>query len=351
MRVLVTGHDGNIGTVLVPMLRDAGHEVAGLDCFLFEGCEFGEQPAGPDEVLRLDVRDVRAAQLRGFDAVIHLAAISNDPLGDLNPQCTYNVNHLASVRLAEQAKAAGVSRFLFSSSCSLYGAQGDAAVTEDGSFNPVTAYGESKVFVERGVSQLVDDAFTPTYLRNATAFGLSPRLRTDLVVNNLTAYAYTTGKVALQSDGSAWRPLVHIADISRAFIAALEAPRAAVHNRAFNVGQDSENYHIREVAEIVADVVPGSEVTLVEGAEPDTRSYRVDFSRIRAELPAFEPQWTVRAGVEELYEAYRRHELGATQFRGSRYTRLKHIDDLQQSGRLDGELRWREPAAAGSSAR
>lgn len=338
MRVLVTGHDGYIGCVMVPMLRASGHDVVGLDSGLFDGCEFDDPPTS--ENIRADVRDVVRDQLDGFDAVIHLAGISNDPLGDLNPDCTYAINHRASVRLAEEAKAAGVPRFLHSSSCSLYGAHGDDYIDESADFNPVTPYGESKVLVEQDVTKLASDDFHPTYLRNSTAFGLSPRLRGDLVVNNLTGYAMTKGEVFMKSDGTPWRPLVHIRDISKAFIAVLHAPVEKIHNEAFNVGDTKENYRISEVAEIVADVVPNSRITLAESAGPDKRNYRVNCDKILAVLPESKPEWTVRRGVEELYEAYKAHGLTLEEFESSRYLRIKHVHGLQESGKLDGDLRW-----------
>jgi nucleoside-diphosphate-sugar epimerase len=344
VKVLVTGHNGYIGTVMVPMLQAAGHEVIGLDSYLFATCTFGEE--APDiPALRLDIRDVQVADLEGFDAILHLAALSNDPLGDLNPECTYDINYHASVRLARRAKQAGVSRFLYSSSCSLYGAAGEHPVTEESTFNPVTPYGVSKIRVEQDVRQLADAHFSPTFLRNATAYGVSPRLRGDLVVNNLVGFAYTTGQVLLKSDGSPWRPLVHIADIARAFLAVLEAPRELVHNEAFNVGRSEENYQMRDVAEMVQDVVPGSQVTYAEGAEPDRRCYRVDCGKLARTLPAFQPQWTVRRGIEELYTAYKRYNLGLDEFLGTRYLRIKHITTLQGQGRLDAALRWQEGRA------
>ena len=279
MRVLVTGHDGYIGTVMVPMLLERGQEVVGLDSFLFEGCSLGADRAEVPAI-RKDIRDVTIRDMDGIDAVFHLAAISNDPLGDLNPQVTYDINHLATAHLGEVAKEAGVKRFVYSSSCSLYGAQGDAPVDESAAFNPVTPYGESKLLSEESLSKLADDDFSPTYLRNATAYGVSPRLRGDLVVNNLTGFAYTTGKVFLKSDGRAWRPLVHIADISKAFIAVLEAPQEKIHNEPFNVGATKENYLVRDVAEIVNDVVPDSVVTFSDTASADLRNYRVDCDKI-----------------------------------------------------------------------
>ena len=339
MRVLVTGHDGYIGTVLVPMLQAAGHEVVGLDSFWFEGCTLGPEPVAVP-ALRLDVRDVDVEQLRGFDAVIHLAAISNDPLGDLNPEGTYDINYRASVRLAALAKQAGVPRYLFSSSCSLYGAQGDALLDERASFNPVTPYGRSKVLAEQEIAALADETFSPTFLRNATAYGVSPRLRGDLVVNNLVGYALTTGEVLMKSDGSPWRPLVHIEDISRAFLAVLHAERAVVHNEAFNVGQTSENYQICDVASIVEAVVPGSRIAFAADAGPDLRNYRVECSKIAAALPEFRPRWTVRAGAEQLHEAYRAYGLTEGDLAGSRYQRIRHVRELQERGRLSGALRW-----------
>jgi nucleoside-diphosphate-sugar epimerase len=342
MRVLVTGHNGYIGSVMVRVLAKAGHDVHGLDSYLFERCPFGaEQPDIPAR--RIDIRDVQASHLRGFDAVIHLAAISNDPLGNLNPQGTYDINHLASVRLAENARAAGVRRFLFASSCSTYGLSGsDDLLTEGASFNPITPYGESKVLVERDVTTLATDDFSPVFLRNATAYGVSPRLRADIVVNNLVGRAFTTGQIRIESDGTPWRPLVHIEDISRAFLAVLEAPREAIHNQAFNVGRSTENYRISEIAEMVLAVVPGSRVTYAEGGGPDPRCYRVDCSRIAEVLPAFRPTWTVPDGVRELYEAFRAHGLTYDEFvgEGSRYLRIRHIQRLQKAGQLSDDLRW-----------
>ena len=339
MRVLITGHNGYIGSVLAPFIAAAGHRVVGLDTYLFEGCNLGTDTV-EIESWRCDVRDVPASDLAGFDAIIHLAALSNDPLGNVNPACTYDINHLASVRLARIAKEAGVPRFLFASSCSLYGVAGDALLTEEAAFNPITAYGESKVRTELDVAPLADERFSPTFLRNATAYGVSPRLRADIVVNNLVGVAYTTGDVLIQSDGSPWRPLVHIEDIARAFLAVLEAPREVVHNEAFNVGRTDENYRVRDLAQMVQEIVPGSQVRYAEGGGPDPRCYRVDCGKLARALPQFQPQWTVRTGMQELHEAFKRHGLTREQFVGDRYLRIKHILKLQAEGRLDASLRW-----------
>lgn len=340
MRVLLTGHQGYIGTILVPMLKAAGHDVVGLDNGLFEACVYTGQI---DEIpeIKKDVREIEAEDLEGFDAVLHLAGLSNDPLGNLNPELTFEINHLASVRLAEHAKAAGVERFIFSSSCSNYGAAGDDMLNESSAFNPVTPYGISKVRVEQDLSAMADDSFTPTYLRNSTAYGVSPRIRFDLVVNNLVAWAMCTHRVYLKSDGTPWRPIVHIEDISRAFLAVLHAPRELVHNEAFNVGRNDENYRIREIAEIVAEIVPDCRIDYAPDAGPDTRCYRVDCSKILEVLPEFEPQWTVRKGVTELYETYVREGLTLEEFEGERFSRIVYLKSLLADGRIDSSLRWR----------
>lgn len=339
MRVFLTGHKGYIGAVLTPMLVERGHQVTGLDTDLFAACTFtGELTPVPE--LKGDVRDLDGDALKGFDAVIHLAGLSNDPLGDYDPSLTDDINHLGSVRLARLAKQAGVGRFLFASSCSNYGGGGQDFLAEDAAFNPVTPYGVSKVEVERDVAPLADDEFSPVFLRASTAYGLSPRIRFDLVVNNLTAWAFCTGEVHLKSDGSPWRPLVHVEDIARAYVALLEADRSLVHGRAFNVGSTTENYRIREVAGIVHDVVPGCEIGFAEGASPDKRCYRVDCNLLARTIHEFKPQWTVRRGVEQLYEAYRRVGLKLEDFEGPKFKRIDHVKQLLQSGRLDRSLRW-----------
>jgi len=341
MRVLVTGHNGYLGSVLIPLVRAAGHEVIGLDTGYFTGCTIGPVP-DPVPELKIDLRDVTAEHLAEArpDAVMHLAALCNDPLGNLDPDLTYHVNHRATVSLARAAKAAGASRFLFSSSCSLYGSGTDhAPLTEDADFAPVTPYGESKILSERDLLPLADDDFSPVFLRNATAYGFSPRLRGDLVVNDLVGHALLTGEVRLRSDGMAWRPLVHAEDIAAAFLALLQAPRETVHARAYNVGQTAENYLIRDVAELVKELVGGT-VTYAEGSGTDLRNYRVSCDLIAREVPDFRPQWTVAKGIEQLVENYRRYGLRLDDLMGERHQRLLRINALRKADAVDNALRW-----------
>lgn len=348
MRVLVTGHLGYVGTILVPMLLEHGHEVFGLDSDLFRRCTF--LPGRIRAVLgaEKDVRDVEEGDLRGFEAVLHLAALSNDPLGDLDPEVTMEINHRASVRLATLARRAGVERFVFSSSCSNYGAAGDDWLTEESPFNPVTPYGIAKVRAESEIAPLATPDFTPVLLRSATAFGVSPRLRFDLAVNNLVAWALTTGRIFLKSDGSAWRPFVHVSDMARAFVAVLEAPAAKVRGEAFNVGSTPENLRIREVAAIVGEVVPDCKVEFAEGASPDKRCYRVNCDKLPRALPAYRAEWSVRRGVEELYATYRAQGLSLAEFEGPAFQRVAHVKKLLAEGVLDPTLRHarRDPAKA-----
>jgi nucleoside-diphosphate-sugar epimerase len=338
MKVLVAGDRGYIGAMLVPVLRAAGHQVDGLDLGLYDGCDFGPRQEGAVEQPPSDIRDADADLLADYGAVACLAALSNDPLGNLNPAATYSVNLQGTLALARAARKAGVERFLFASSCSLYGAAGSAEVGEDAELFPVTPYGEAKVAAERELSLLASDSFSPTYLRNATAYGASPRLRLDIVVNNLTAAAVTTGQVRLESDGSPWRPLVHVEDICRAFLGLLEAPRELVHDQAFNVGRPQNNVRVSDIAELVRDAVPGSRMTFADGAGPDLRSYRVDFSKLNDTFPDLKLRWGIRDGVDELIGAYAEYGLTYEDFMSSRYVRLRRIRELLSLGLVDEML-------------
>lgn len=339
MRVLVTGNEGYLGTVMTQVLSSAGHDVVGLDSGFFAPCILGPVPADPPTI-RADIRDITVEQLAGFDAVVHLAALSNDPLGNLAPELTYDINHLASVRLARLAKEAGVRRFLYASTCSVYGsAGGDVLVNEDAPLAPVTPYAESKVRVEADVHGLADADFEPVFLRNATAFGFSPRLRGDIVLNDLVASAYLTGTILVLSDGTPWRPLAHARDIAAAFLATLEAPAVAVSGHAFNVGLDANNLRVSDIADIVADVVPGAAVKITGEAGNDPRSYRVDFAKINRLVPEFRAEWTIRDGAAELFRAYGEYGLDEQVYR-STFKRLPWLAGLQESGRLGADMRW-----------
>ena len=340
MRVLLTGHNGYIGSVMLPVLQAAGHDVVGLDTFYFQDCTLrdGDERTA---VLHKDVRDLGLSDLEGFDAVVHLAALCNDPLGDLHAEWTYDINHRASVNLARLAREAGVKRYLYASSCSMYGAAGnDDLLSEDAPLRPLTAYAISKVRTEEDVAKLADGSFSPVFMRNATAYGVSPRLRADVVLNNLVCWAHTTGRIRILSDGTPWRPIVHVQDISRAFVAALAAPREAIHNQAFNVGANGENYQVREIAEIVRATVAGCTVEYAEGAGPDPRSYRVDFSKLMRTFPDFRPQWNASFGAKDLYDALQDAEVTLADFQGRRFIRLTQIRHLLDQGRLDRDLRW-----------
>jgi len=343
IRILVTGNLGYIGSVMTPMLAEAGYEVWGLDTGYFQDCVLPGQTISRRHLSKQIVKDVRAVNehdLTKVDAIIHLAALSNDPLGELNPNLTEEINYLASVRLASMAKTAGISRFLFSSSCSLYGQGSGTGLTEESPFNPLTAYARSKVLTETSLSKLADKDFSPVYLRNATVYGLSPRIRLDLVVNNLTGWGFTTGQVRLLSDGTAWRPNVHIEDVCGAFLAALRAPRDIIHNQAFNVGVERDNFRIRDIADTVAKVVPDCKVSFAEGANPDSRSYNVSFKKINRLLPEFTPIWSLEKAVEALYRAFQRSSLSYADFEGRSYTRLKQLKYLMSSGLIDPNLYW-----------
>ncbi|MBN2604102.1 MAG: SDR family oxidoreductase [Candidatus Thermoplasmatota archaeon] len=343
MRVLITGHKGYIGSVMVPMFQAEGYDVVGLDSDLFDGCIFGDSSIcnGIPNIpyMRKDIRDVKLSDLKNIDAVVHLCALSNDPLGNFNPEVTFEINYKASVKLAKLAKKAGVHRYLYTSSCSVYGAAGTEIVDETSKPNPVTPYGSSKAKSEKEISKLADNDFSPTFFRPATAYGVSPMLRFDLVLNNLVAWAYTTGIVLLKSDGTAWRPIVHIEDISRAFLAALDSPPDLIHNQIFNVGITEENYRVRELANIAKETVPNSKINFAKDADADKRSYRVDFSKIATKLPNYKPKWNAHLGAKQLYETYKKVGFNLNDFEGPRYRRISYLENAVSNGSFDNKLR------------
>lgn len=339
VKVLVTGHLGYVGTLLTPLLVHAGHRVTGIDTDLYQTSNFGELPQ-PVESLKKDIRDLQASDLKGYDGLIHLAGLSNDPLGDLDPQLTMDINHLAAVKLAELAKQQGIQRMVLASTCSVYGAAGEDWVDETARYNPVSHYAVAKMRMESDVRELADDTFSPVFLRAATVYGYSPRIRFDLVLNNLTAWAYTTGEVFLKSDGSAWRPLLHVEDMARAFVAALEAQKEQVHNQAFNIGRTEHNYRVSELADFVSQAIPDSQIRVADDAGADKRSYRVLCGKIKKQLPQLEFLWNPSAGAEELYAAYKTHGLAKDTFEGAQYQRVAHLKQLMAEQKLGADLRW-----------
>ena len=338
MRVLVTGHLGYIGTCLVPRLLSAGYAVTGSDSDLFSHCNYGTGPV-PITNLQQDVRDLQRHQLEGFDAIVHLAGLSNDPLGELNPQLTDEINFRATERLARLARDVGIRRFVFSSSCSTYGKAGEDFVNEDHGFNPVTAYGRSKVDAETALSRLATKDFSPTFLRNATVYGYTPRIRFDLVINNLVAWAYTTGRVLLKSQGLAWRPLVHVEDVADAFIATLRAPVESIHDQAFNIGITQENFRVKALAEMIVTEIPGTRLDMAKGAQADERTYRVNCDKARSVLKDWKPRWETRHGIRNLNQIYNQYGLQQQDFEGSRYQRVAHLQKLMASGAIQQDLR------------
>jgi nucleoside-diphosphate-sugar epimerase len=341
MRVLITGNKGYIGTVLTGLLANSGHDIVGLDSDLFRGCSIA--PIEPVSTIVKDIRDTELDDFAGIEAVVHLAALSNDPLGDLDPALTDDINHLGAVRVAELAKAAGVARLVFTSSCSVYGEGGQDWLYEDAPFNPVTAYARAKAAAEKEIAELADEQFTVTFLRPATAYGVSPMIRFDLVVNNLVAWASATGRVHLKSDGGAWRPLVHAEDIGRAVTAVLAAPASTVQDQVFNVGITEQNFRIVDVAKAVEETVPDAVIEYASDASPDRRCYRVNFGKIARTLSSFAPRWRMIDGAAQVYKTIRALELGTEDFEGPSYSRLAHIKQLLNTGRLDSDLRWPAP--------
>ena len=341
-KIIVTGHTGFIGSLMVPLLLEKGYEVVGIDTKFFgEDCEFYPPVKGFTEIIK-DTRDIEEKDLEGAYAICHLAALSNDPMGDFDEQLTFDINHLASIEIAKKAKKIGVEKYIYSSSCSLYGiADGDTALTEDADFNPVTAYAKSKVYSERDILPLATEDFSVTFMRNSTAYGISPKLRLDLVVNNLVGWAVTTGQIKIMSDGSPWRPLVHAEDIARAFIAVIEAPKDSVNKQCYNVGQTEENFQIRDIAKMVGEVVPGCEVVITGEHGSDSRSYRVNFDKIKNELPNFKPKWTLKKGIEEVYEAYKKYGMDDEKFNGKAFIRLKELQHLIETDKINDKLIWK----------
>ncbi|HYW33919.1 MAG TPA: SDR family oxidoreductase [Balneolaceae bacterium] len=342
MNILVTGTDGYIGSILAPYLIQQGHKVTGLDTgFYRSGWLYNDQEKTYPSYINKDLRNIQPEDLEGFDAVVHLAELSNDPVGQLNPEITYKINHKGSVRIAELCKQVGVEKFVYTSSCSAYGIGGDRNIkTEESELQPQTAYAECKVRVERDVSKLADDSFSPTFLRNATAYGASPRMRFDIVLNNLSGLAWTTGEIKMISDGTPWRPLVHVKDISKSISCVLKAPREVVHNEIFNVGDSDENYQVKEIAQVVKEAFPGCEISFGNNVDEDNRSYRVSFDKINDQLPGFSCDYTLDEGARELHNIFSKIKLSPEIFQARSYTRLKQLKYLLETDQLNEDLYW-----------